>query len=174
MKRCLIFLLFSLFTLFSFNCGEPKFKEFSSEAGKFSILMPGNPLFEESEEGLGAEKVKVATFTAEVKPTGYIVAYREYSEEKISSANQQELLTFLRNGLLNSTSGTLISNKEISLGESKGLEFSAKGKNKEKDIIIAGRLFVIKSRIFQILAVTEGNVIPQHITNFLESFKTLK
>lgn len=136
---------------------------FNSPEGRFSVLMPANPLREEQTKEVRGDKVVMRFFTAGSEQGVFIVAYADY---KMGPAKQE--LDANRDSFLRGMKATLISESDIKLQENPGREIRA-----ERDrLSIRSRIYLIGNRYYQVVAITPAT-LPGNLQadRFLASFE---
>lgn len=158
------FLLCTAFLVEAF-AQSPPWTKFSSPEGRFSVLMPANPLREEQSKDMRGVKVVMRFFTAGSEKGLFIVAYADY---QMGVARQE--LDANRDSFLRGMKATLISESDIKLQENPGREIRA-----ERDrLSIRSRIYLVGNRYYQAVAITPAT-FPGNLEadKFLTSFELL-
>jgi hypothetical protein len=145
-----------------------EWKAYNSASGRYQALFPGAP--KEQTQKMDTEIGPIdATITSLETPSAfYAIAYNDYPKDKLGK-NADEVLNKARKGAVDKVKGTLVSEKKIEAGGYPGrdLTISAPG-----DLEIAEHVFLVKTRLYQILVVTpKGKGAPDDIKKFMDSFK---
>ena len=156
------------------NCGkksgpvEDPWKEFTSQEGKFTVNMPGQPSYTTQAVPTTEGSVQVHTYLISHGVMAYGVMYNTVASEV---ADAQQFLDVRRDNALATVKGTLISEKNISIDGHPGREVKLKtGDN----IQYTGRLFLVNDRFYQVISTAPGGVNAEAaMLKFLDSFKLL-
>src|SRR5262249_457403 len=144
------------------GCNKLNFKEFTSEEGKFSILMPGDPE-RKTQRIRGLEMVM---YGMNVKNGAYVVGYMDAPGRPLSLDGAIQNVTNEHNGKISST-------KDFTLEGYTGKEFEIE--SKEPKGYISGRVIVVKDRLYTFQAAgTNAKLSNSDVRKFLDSFKLLK
>jgi hypothetical protein len=152
---------------------EPKqerggWETYISNEGRYSILFPGAPQTT-SQETATPDGAKLTQYMAFIG-TGndfYMVAYFDIGSSTWSFDKA-------RDGALGKVNGTLISERNITLGENPGREVKVFGKSGDADVFIVARFFRVGERIYllQYLTLKTGNTdTPAQAARCFDSFK---
>ena len=154
------------------NFGSGKlapFKEFRSDEGRFTVLMPGKPEVQNEAMNMPFGTVNTITYMAGSRKIGCIVSYADYPALLIKTTDPQKLLDGARDGTIKDGNGRLISETRINFH---GLP--------ARDVLIEipGKAFtstryILKSpRFYALLFFTpEDKGHEQDISQFFNSFK---
>lgn len=168
-------LVFSLLLLtvvaLACNLAAPAFKEFKSDAGKFSVEAPGEMKEASQDIPSAAGTIKLTTYTATAGNKAFIVSYNDYPAA-VTSAAPQTLLDGAQSGAIAQVNGTLVNDKNINLSGNPGKEYVANVKTPQGDAVAKARIYLVKTRLYQTLAIVPKNEAdsPDAI-KFLDSFK---
>lgn len=154
--------------------------DYSSEGGKFSVLLPDQPTPSTLNSEIQPQDAKTG------KPVGKKV---RFTYNDVTSKNGQSFylvgwvdyqpgfnfdpkgeLRANRDNFINQSGATLISQKPIKLGVSEGIEFIAE---KSPNAYIKGRVYVIGKRPYILVAVTFDKE-DTGVDKFFDSFKLNK
>jgi hypothetical protein len=168
-----------LFCLVVFTAGcaatpaEPR--EFRSESGGFSILVPA-AMEENTQDVVNADgKLVLHGFVGGSETKRYIVGYVDYPEEAVTTLGADALLARSRADLIGSEGASVLSEKKTSLDGHPGLEISFDtGVDTNPQLTIKARIYLAGSRLYQVMVVVpKSDVNTEDINNFLESFRLL-
>jgi hypothetical protein len=143
----------------------PPWTKYSSPEGRFTVLMPADPMREEQSKETRGEKVVMRFFTAGSEKGIFIVAYADY---RMSGVKQE--LDANRDSFLRGMKATLLSESDIKLRENPGREIRA-----ERDrLSIRSRIFLVGQRYYQVVAITPAT-LPGNLEadRFLNSFELM-
>jgi hypothetical protein len=153
--------------------GEFRWKEFSSEEGRFSILIPRIPIqtTETSETNVG--EIDQHVFTTIHESITYVVSYSKYPQD-LTTGNPQAVLTELRNSAITGFDGQLVSERSISLNGHPGRELEIKVSDDTSTIIARVRIFLVRNRLYYLYTITPEDLSPSpNIDKFMDSFRLL-
>ena len=159
------------------GCSRIVWKEFSFEAGAFSVLMPGEPerQTETVETDLG--QIELTMFITELdEETVFFVSYSDYPGHIVDQAEPYAILENARDSTISSQQGDLKQSYRLTLSGHPGLEYLADTKIEGRDALIWARSYLEKNRLFQILAMAlkhgeEPAESHEEIDRFLRSFR---
>ena len=89
------------------------FKEFRSDEGRFTVLMPGKPEVQNEAMDMPFGTVNTITYMAGSRKIGCIVSYADYPALLIKSTDPQKLLDGAKDGTIKDGNGRLISETSI-------------------------------------------------------------
>jgi hypothetical protein len=167
-KRSVVFCFLLLFAAAAWaQSGEAGWKKYSSEAGKFSMQVPGTP-----DESSSTEKgVMLHTFKVLQRPRLYLVIYSDYPDADLQLKTSNRL-SAERDGFIKGlTNGKLVSEREITFKrgntELPALEFTA-----ETDSVNYKSVVVLDGRrvYFACAGSIKGNDSTSEFERFLGSF----
>ncbi len=181
-----ILILLSGYTLNSFVLAnqpiimaESIWKQFSSTAYKFSILMPGIPQEDKQtvKTKIGAIEVHTFTVEREQEEVKYAVSCAEYSQEYIQLLSRNNLIEAAlekgKNAAIQKSKGNLLSEKKITLGSYSGREINY---TKPGDKIVKHRIYLVNRNLYQIIVETtpkREKYLTKSIAGFFNSFNLL-
>lgn len=150
--------------------------EFKSEAGNFSVQTPYS--LEETSELVDTQvgEIEIHSFLGKRGNESVSVGYTDYPAELAQVSDAERILDASRDGAVANVGGELVSETRISLDEYPGRELTISiiAENKQ-EIILRGRIFLVKNRLYQIIAVVpKGKENGEHIDDFLQSFALLE
>lgn len=147
--------------------------EFKSEAGKFSVQLPGKP--EEEVTEVGTAKQKQYQFSVGTEQGAYIVSYQD--NPNLQGSTSKELAAALQSGrdrLIDVFRGKLLESKSTTLDKTHpGLNFrisipQAKGEAR-------CRFYMVGTRLYQIMAIGVPEFAnSKQATEIMDSFKLTK
>jgi hypothetical protein len=145
------------------------FKEFRSDEGRFTVLMPGKPEVRNEAMDMPFGKVNTITYMAGSRKIGCIVSYADYPELLIKSTDPQKLLDGAKEGAIKNAGGRLVSETNIDFHGLPAKEVLIEISNKA----FVTAKFILKSPRFYTLMffapTNKGH--EQDISKFFDSFK---
>jgi hypothetical protein len=165
-------LTLAVLALMAVACQRFKWKEFTSTAGAFSVLLPGTPTEQTQRLNTQVGTIDVHLFILEQDNAQYLVAYNDYPDAMAQSANADKVLDGAREGVVANVRGRLVSEQRISLAAHPGRELHIKVP--EGLQAMRTRLFLVKQRLYQVGVLTaDGETDTKDVNKYLESFKLL-
>ena len=141
-----------------------KWQEFSSEEGRFSVLMPGVPAVKT--QNLRDTQVAMHMFTADHASSSFMASYFDSGQSAVPA---DSLLDRARDGSIQNTQGHLISEEKITVDGYPGRAFKsvARGNN-----FVSSRIYLVEGRLYMLMVVHPENE-SSDAPKFLQSFKLL-
>jgi hypothetical protein len=144
------------------------FKEFRSDEGGFTVLMPGKPKAQNQTLDSPVGQVKMVMYMAGSSKAGCAVAYADYPAQLINSTDPQKTLDGARNGAIKNVNGKLISETSINFH---GLPARDVRIEIPKKALITARLILAGPRFYQLMFIAPTDKEhEQDISQFLNSF----
>jgi TonB family protein len=154
--------------------GVVSWREFTHEAGNFSVMMPDKPfeLSQTVESEIG--KIPVHTFTAQEGTLIYLAMYAEYPIALDTPGTAKTSLNNARDLMLSKRNGKLISETEISFGKYAGRELKAKVDGG----VMRSRTYIVNQRMYMLMVSAAGDdnlkqLDLKKVDDFFVSFKFL-
>ena len=173
MRVVLAIVVFTGFGL-SARADDP-WKEYTSRAGKFKVLLPGTPKVQEINEKAGdGSDVKITNYrTQAAGGLTVIVATSDFAEQ-YAKVPADKILDNAREGALTRSRGTLVREKKLRLGDHPGREYVIRFP-KEQGVIRA-RAYLVGARQYSLLVAgkDEKAVTSREANAFMESLKLTK
>jgi hypothetical protein len=142
----------------------PQWSRFSSEEGRFSILMPGRPKVQEQPVDTDGGQLINHVFLVQSEAAAFAISYADYPQ---NNADPQKVLDDVRQGAITGIKGTLISGKNITHKGFHGREFQAS----TQGALYTSRIFIVNNRLYQMVVVAPvGKLSAADINKFLTSF----
>ena len=154
------------------NAQEPTWKEFRSNEGGFSVLMPGTPTPNKVSVNTtsGVEEANMFSLSDE-SLSEYIVAYSKYPKTDSKVVTTGKLFDNVRDGILLVEQGKLLSEAAITLDGYNGREIAVE---RPDGVITMARFFVVANRFYQLSVKAKTNERElEAMRRFLDSFKLL-
>lgn len=171
MKTKNFLLLFGLTLLTA--CGGASWREFSSEEGAFSVLMPKNPSVEVQTVDTPLGPIDIRLFSAELSDIAFVVGYSDYPSAFVAQSNPVVVLNGARDGAVANVQGKLLSENVIFLDGYPGRELRIEGPDAE--LTAVSRIFLVNNRLYQAMVVVPvDQSSTNEISTFLESFALIK
>ncbi|HWP60408.1 MAG TPA: hypothetical protein VNL14_21105 [Candidatus Acidoferrales bacterium] len=165
-------LLQCLFVLLLLSCQWLKWKEFRSDEGGFSVLMPGTPTPQPQRVNSPAGAIDLYMFVVAHDGAEYMVAYNDYPETMVKGTNPEKVLDGARDGIIANVRGRLLSETKITLQQFPGREL--KLSLPEGARALQTRLYFVKNRLYQVgVLAVEKDLSSRDIVKFLDSFRLL-
>jgi hypothetical protein len=150
----------------------PALKEFKNEAGRFSVLFPGEPQASKEQEAGG-----ITQYQFEIdRPDGtYLLSYQDSPELKDLELDVlRKRLIAGQEGVRNGFRGNLLTSKPLTLAEKyAGLDYACD--MPDAGGVYRSRSYLVDGRIYQVIAVgTKDFTTSPEADQYLGSFKLLK
>ena len=148
-------------------------KPFSSQEGRFKVLLPGTPTQEKKNT-----KTKYGTFPTTIfsvvreEEAGYLVSYLDFPQNiNLTARNRDQYLSAIATGFAQGAGGRLVSQQNIRLGNLSGKEVRLQF---EQGVIGKGRLFLANKRLYTVIVITDKEKnLTKSIQGYLNSFQLL-
>jgi hypothetical protein len=148
-------------------------KPFSSKDGGFTVLMPGQPTQENRTVKTEVGSIPVQAFSVLRRGEAlYAVAYSDFPGNFPQNPRDiDRLLAQVASGFAQGAKGRLVSQQTIGLGNFPGREIRLQ---LDRGLIARGRLFVVNSRLYQVIVVTgQERNLTKSIEGFFKSFRLI-
>jgi hypothetical protein len=144
----------------------PVWQPFTSVDGRFTVELPGTPEREHVKAPGRSGKILATTYTVETSMATYTVAIQDFEGKQ----TPEQLIDQSRADLSAGKSGKLVSEKDVTAGDTKGKAFVADVPNRGKAYI---RFFVAGKRLYKLMAVGTGGKSPDErdVAKFMDSFQ---
>jgi hypothetical protein len=167
------FLFSGLVVVFSVTaCAQKKWTVLESKEGQFSVSMPGSPT--ETSRILNASfgEILAHFWILRLGDSAFSVVYSDYPEGYVREQGPKMVLDSSRDGAVEGTQGTLLTEFIVKLGSYPGREIKiavANGEATSRD-----RFFLVGRRLYQlVVASPKAQSYSPDIGRFFESFKLL-
>jgi len=151
---------------------EVDLKKFTSEPGKFSVLMPKNAATTTQSMDTPIGKVKVTMTAKEEGGIHYLIAYTDYPADKVKAMDANKSLDGARDGSLKKTGGKLILEKKITIGKAKYPGRELLIRLQDGKLWLRQRLYMVKLRQYQAVMVGPENLVKDKTAEkFFQSFE---
>jgi hypothetical protein len=154
-------------------CSKPAWQEVAVPEAGFRISMRGNPVVEKHDLDLPIGRVTGHWYSTELKGSVFGVGYADYPKEVVSNAPPQKMLSIVRESWIKRIQGKQQGDGvQFKLEGHPGMEFVATGKFQGRDAYLRGRLYLVGTRLFQIVVFGDKQNLPlSDINQFMDSFK---
>ena len=139
---------------------------FSSEQGRFSVLMPGTP--EESNDTVQSDHGPYTTHMFILRSQGnvFVVGWVDYDPS--FKFNLQTELEANRDNFVKGIKGTLVESRSVKIDGYQALEFTAETPTR----VFRSRVYMVGRRPYQIIVGSQkGTDDSENVNKFLDSFK---
>lgn len=157
--------------LVSGSVAAQRWQSFTSGTGKFTVQMPGAPKFQKRTVKSAAGPLALSSYSVATDRgrTAYTVTFVEYPAAVVAGSTPDKLLELARDGQLANLKATASSDRAIRLNGYPGRDVTFAGANEFSG---RSRIFLVKSRLYQVVALTRGNASPaSDLARFVASFK---
>lgn len=168
---CAVLVLFVATSALAQKETGPKLIEFTSESGKYKVLLPGKPTEENQTVKTAIGDIKVSLQVVEVaKDLAVIVAYNEYPEEAKNKA--PAILKGIKEGLAKADKVKTLDDITFGKDKSPGLAFHIARENKNEE---KGRVLLVGNKLYQVRVHGSAAKIADPSTDkIIESFTLTK
>jgi hypothetical protein len=166
-RRIVIFAVLLCFGV-ALNVQAQELKPYEYPSDGFSASFPSAPQLITKKVDTAVGSINIQMYTAELPTAALVVAVNDYGSA-IAGTDPDVALDGARQGALSNTGCHQISSKTISLDGNHGVEFE--GENQAVHMSV--RIYLVGTRLYQIMVVTPfGNTFPDK-TRFFDSFKLI-
>ena len=154
-------------------CKGASWKEFTSQEGGFSVLLPGQPKIERqtTETAVGPLAFTMHTVELSFGSVAYVASYNDYPPSLISDDEKNAILDGVVEGALG-PKANLKKSEPISIDGHPGREFTGTVKDGYE---YTSRTYLVNQRLYQLNVVsTPGKVPAEDKRKYFDSFKLLK
>ena len=150
-------------------------QEFKSVPGGFTVQMPGTPKDQTQSVAQATGDLTLHNFTVEDGNNAYIVSYVDFPADDFARSDADTVLDSTVNGSVSSGKGALSSKSTITLGGYPGrlAEFTTAANGQLPATSVKGHYYLVKERLYQVLAIAPQGKLPAEADKFLSSFKLL-
>lgn len=154
---------------------ESEWKELVVHDAGFSILMRGQPHYVRQMLDTPAGKMEAHLYSSDRPDAYFAVGYSDYPLALVLGGSREQLFAGVRDTWVRRLEGRLTSTDDrMKAGAYPGYAFSAEGKAKGADAILDARLYLLDQRLYQVVAITRKQAVPQGLVNrYLASFKLI-
>jgi hypothetical protein len=153
---------------------QPNWLEYSSQEGRFKVLMPAQPTVETKipPGGQGQGAIHKAFVFRDNKRELFQVLYLDFPETSVSNLGPDKLVDILASGVASDAKGTIQERRMVALGEAPGAEVKVSVPNTG---VITARVFLSGGRGYQVIvAMPSAKASSGDVQRFLDSFQLLK
>jgi len=144
--------------------------EYSSDTGRFTALMPGDPKTEMQSIPTAVGSIDMYFFSVDQPNVSFAVAYADYPSEIISKVSASALLDAGRNGALANVKGKLERKVDVFFGTDPGQEFWFKANVRNMPGYGHAVVMLRGARLYQMLVVgLEATFPAEDAQKFLDS-----
>lgn len=150
----------------------PALKPYTSNAGRFTVLLPGRPIIQVRTFKVPGGKMDVHLFTAEEgNHASYVVSYYDFA---VSTANvdPREVAASATQGAVKSVGGAVRHVADIAIQGYIGREVEAEV-SKGPGLLMRGRAVLVQQRVYMLYILWPKSEAsgPNRATRFLNSFR---
>ncbi len=167
------FLAFVISAILLTGCHNSSLKEFQSQTGKFTVMMPGAPIEKSRTINTQAGSIELHNFVLDQGIEGaYMVFYSDYPENTVENIDVNEFMDYGRKGAIAGEGKKLILEENISLNGNPGRKLIieiAGGTGMQKI-----NIFLVGNRLYQVnWTGSKEKASSKDVDGFLNSFKLL-
>ncbi len=144
---------------------------FNSPEGRFSVGMPNKPADDVKDVDSVVGKLQLHSFTSSNAVAYFMVSYGDYPNEPTSD-RREKVLDGVRDGVVSSLEGVLLSETKTTIDGYPGREFIAKKTVDGDELIFNWHIYLVGPRLYQVAAVAKkSDSTSPEITKFFNSFR---
>ncbi|HSD82279.1 MAG TPA: hypothetical protein VLG46_00370 [Anaerolineae bacterium] len=153
--------------------GQPNWQEHQSQAGRYSVLMPGKPKeqMQSMDSDIGTLELHIALF--EDRSGAYMVAYVDYPVDLV----QFGILDGVEQSIATNIDGKLTRQIDFPLGAYPGreAELAAPAQGARPAVFVKIRYFLVSNRLYQLMVTApQSQGLPDAAQKFFDSFKLIE
>ena len=178
----IVLLLASIASAFQEPAPSAPWQTFNSPEGRFSVVVPTEPKAEVREVDSVVGKLTLYSYASSSEAAYLMVSYGDYPNEPADAAIAEKVLDGVREGVLKSIGGEVISASKIVLKgrassgapliEYPGREFTGNKIQDGSEIYYSWKVYLVGRRLYQLAAITnKANATSPDISKFLTSFQ---
>jgi hypothetical protein len=143
-------------------------KPYPYPADGFSASFPSQPKVEKQDMMTDAGKFQLRTYVSDEGQAEFIAAVCDYGQTA-AGKDPDTLIANAEKGAVNNLKAHLVSEKNITLGADKGVEFEADSDTAH----VAARIYLAGNVLYQMIVASPLNARPEDTSRFLNSFQLL-
>jgi len=145
---------------------QAPWQKFTSEEGRFSVLMPGKPSPEKETKQSPHGPYTTYLFSARGDAQVFLVGWVDYAPT--FRFDVQKEIEANRDNFVKAVKGNLVGTTPIKLGTHPGVEFTAE----TEQVVYRSRVYVVGRRPYQLVAArVKGTDEPSDVNRFFSSFE---
>ena len=158
------------------NVSRPNWQEYRSQAGRYSVLMPGKPKEQTQSvnSAVGTLDMHIASY--EDRSGAYLIMYTDYPADLVNLDRADAMLDGGARGAVENVNGNLIQQQDFPLGNIPGreIEFNAPAQGAQPATRVKVRYFLVNNRMYQVMVVAQQSQgLPVDTQKYLDSFKLI-
>src|SRR3954469_20477174 len=166
-KRSLALAALSMLLLV--GCNKAEWKEFHSNAGRFTVLMPGEPTEDSSRVTTGIGPIDVHMFHHDEIFLSFLVGYSDLPDRPEMTYNTDKMFDGSRDEVVRKVSARVISEQPITVDGNPGRLIILE---KDNNLNMKIKLVWLRPRLYQVvIAANDIRAGSADIDRFMESFK---
>ncbi len=157
--------------------GQPIWQEYRSQAGRYSILMPGKPQEQTQSVDSAAGPSEMYIASVEDQSGAYLVMYVDYPAGLLRSGQANDILDGAVQEGADNVNGKLTRQQNFPLNTIPGreAEIDVPAQGAQPATRIRSRYFLAHNRLYQVMVIVRQNqVLPDAAQKFLDSFKLVE
>jgi len=147
---------------------ELDWREFRSDEGRFVVLLPDKPSLQSGTIALAGETATMHMHVVQKEDAVFGVGYADLPP----TLSSDRAIAAARDALVANIGGKLSRDDALKLNGSPGRDIRAEGRVRDRDYLLAARLYVVGTRLYQIDFIGSRKVAERaDLDLFLGSFK---
>ena len=148
-------------------------REFNYAEGGFAVLLPGKPRSESRTVAIDGVEVTMRMFSVHVEGLAFGAGYADFPPGANAEVRTRRLAA-TRDALVANIDGRVTSQGALTLEAHPGIDFRARGRLRDADYVLAGRVYAVGDRLYQLAVVGREEAAPKADAElFLGSFRLL-
>lgn len=148
-------------------------REVSPPGGGFAVLLPGKPRHEARTIVLDGAEVTMRMVSVHADGLAFGAGYADFPPGADAAALARRV-TATRDALIANIGGRLTAQSEIALEGHRGTDFRARGRVRDAEYFVAGRVYAVGDRLYQIAVIGRADAAAWADAElFLGSFRLL-
>ena len=148
-------------------------REFNYAEGGFAVLLPGKPRSESRTVAIDGVEVTMRMFSVHVEGLAFGAGYADFPPGANAEVRTRRLAA-TRDALVANIDGRVTSQGALTLEAHPGIDFRARGRLRDANYVLAGRVYAVGDRLYQLAVVGREEAAPKADTElFLGSFRLL-
>lgn len=149
---------------------ELDWREFRSDEGRFVVLLPDKPSLQSANVALAGATTTMRMHVVQKEGAVYGAGYADLP----ATLSADRAMASARDALVANIGGKLTRDDTIALNGSPGRDIRAEGRVRDRDYVLAARLYVVGTRLYQIAFIGSRKFAERaDLDLFLGSFKVV-
>jgi len=153
-------------------CGGSEWRPLEVPDGAFAALMRGQPHYARQTLDTPAGQMQAHLYSSDRPDAYYAIGFSDYPLTFAIQTQAEEILNGVRDTWVKRINGKLVTSGREAHDKNPGLQFTARGTFRDRDVLLDARLYLVDQRLYQLVAITRTAETPQGVVNrFFKSFR---